>query len=48
MWPLIAFLVMTAGIIGLSAAGIAYAAPVTTSYNMFKCSLYLFVNEALE
>ena len=48
MWPFIAFIVVAAGIIAVSAAGLSYAAPIKTSYKMFKCSIYLFANEALK
>ena len=44
---MVLFLASSATIIGLGIAGITYAVPITKSYNMLKCSVYLFVNEAL-
>jgi hypothetical protein len=44
---MILFLLSSGAIAGLGIAGIVYAAPIPTSYNMLKCSVILLVDEAL-
>ncbi len=44
---MLTFLAAGATIIALAIVGIVYSAMIKESYSKFKCSVYLFVNEAL-
>ncbi len=43
----IVFLTAGTAVVALSIAGIVYGAKISDKYDKFKCSAFLFVNEAL-